>query len=238
LISWISILDFLVSRRGLLDAVVFYGVEPTLQLTILDACKLDFRVGPHTAVMNPECFVQLLPLFDRVGFDAKASFVDYAHIIDIQRSEEKALASLRNLLARDVPYEVNTTAHQALLSLEDTHELKEELLSLGVIHYAIQCFRSQGIRLEFLPSTSEFLSRVHSVSVSCTLIYVEYSKKLINQYQLQLLKLWTDQLPSATKDGQASLIVPIPFSYGGIKSKLRKRLNWVTYHIPLQIWFS
>jgi organic radical activating enzyme len=68
LVSWSSILDFLASRRGLLDAVVFSGGEPTLQPAILDAvkdaCKLGFRVGLHTAGMNPECFVQSGYLLD------------------------------------------------------------------------------------------------------------------------------------------------------------------------------
>lgn len=168
LVSWSSILDFLASRRGLLDAVVFSGGEPTLQPAILDAvkdaCKLGFRVGLHTAGMNPECFVQLLPLLDWVGFDVKASFADYAHVTGIERSGDKALASLRSLLASDVPYEVRTTVHPALLSLDDMHKLKEELLSLGVTHYVIQCFRSQGARPELLPSASEFfVPRTHGV---------------------------------------------------------------------------
>jgi len=43
-------------------------------------------------------------------------------------------------------------------------KLKEELLSLGVTHYVIQCFRSQGARPELLPSASEFfVPRTHGV---------------------------------------------------------------------------
>jgi pyruvate formate lyase activating enzyme len=97
-------------------------------------------------------------LLDWVGFDVKASFADYAHITGVERSGDKALASLRSLLASDVPYEVRTTVHPALLSLDDMHKLKEELLSLGVTHYAIQRFRSQGTRPELLqPASKVFL---------------------------------------------------------------------------------
>jgi len=159
-ISWPSILDFLADRRGLLDAVVFSGGEPTLQSALLyaveDVRKLGFRVGLHTAGMIPERFVQLLPVLDWVGFDVKAPFADYAHITGVECSGDKALESLRSLLASGVPYEVRTTVHPALLSLDDMCKLKEELLSLGVTHYVIQCFRSQGTRPELLPSTSEF----------------------------------------------------------------------------------
>jgi pyruvate formate lyase activating enzyme len=158
-IAWSSILEFLASRRGLLDAVVFSGGEPTLQPAILDAVedvrKLGFRVGLHTAGMNPECFVQLLSLVDWVGFDVKAPFADYVRITGIEQSGEKALASLRSMLVSDVLYEVRTTVHPALLSLDDMRKLREELLDLGVTHYAVQRFRSQGTRPELLQPASE-----------------------------------------------------------------------------------
>lgn len=159
LVSWSSILDFLAGRRSLLDAVVFSGGEPTLQSALLNAVedvrKLGFRVGLHTAGMVPERFVQLLPVLDWVGFDVKASFADYAHVTGVERSGDKALASLRSLLASDVPYEVRTTVHPALLSLDDMHKLQEELLGLSVTHYAVQHFRSQGPRTERLQPASE-----------------------------------------------------------------------------------
>jgi pyruvate formate lyase activating enzyme len=159
LISWTSILDFLVNRRGLLDAVVFSGGEPTLQPAILDAVKdarkLGFRVGLHTAGMNPECFAQLLPLLDWIGFDVKASFADYVRITGVERSGEKALASLRSLLACHILYEVRTTWHPTLLSPDNMCKLQEELLDLGVTHYAVQHFRSQGSRTERLQPASE-----------------------------------------------------------------------------------
>jgi len=147
-ISWSSILD------------IFSGGEPTLQPAILDAVedvrKLGFRVGLHTAGIMPERFAELLPSLDWVGFDVKASFVDYARITGVERSGEKALESLRSLLASHIPYEVRTTIHPALLSLDDMHKLEEELLAAGVTHYVIQRFRTQGTRPNLLPLASEF----------------------------------------------------------------------------------
>ena len=150
LIPWNSVLAFLESRRGLLDAVVFSGGEPTLQPALYEAVadvrKLGFRVGLHTAGMNPKGFVQLLPLLDWVGFDVKASFANYARITGVVHSGEYALASLHSLLASSVPYEVRTTWHPSLLSVEDMGKLKEELHSLGVTHHVVQRFRSHGTR--------------------------------------------------------------------------------------------
>lgn len=158
-LSWPSILDFLANRRGLLDAAVFSGGEPTLQPALVDAISevrsLGFRVGLHTSGMAPERFSQVLPSLDWVGFDVKAPFADYARITGVARSGEFALASLQKLLASGVPYEIRTTVHPELLSLDAMYKLKEELLSLGVSHYVVQRFRAQGTCSGCLSSAPE-----------------------------------------------------------------------------------
>jgi len=146
--SWQEVFAFLKTRRGLLDAVVFSGGEPTLQPALLHAVEavrgLGFRVGLHTAGMAPERFAPLLPLVDWVGFDVKAPFDTYASITGVERSGDKARASLNMLLASGVPYEVRTTVHPALLTPADMLALRDQLLTLGVTHYAIQHFRATG----------------------------------------------------------------------------------------------
>jgi len=156
-ISWEAVLSFLQSRRDLLDGVVFSGGEPTQQPALLAAAqqvrKLGFSVGLHTAGMAPERFKALLPWIDWVGFDVKAPFDDandsanpgkYARITQVESSGANALASLRLLLASGIEYEVRTTVHPALLTLEDMFELRDQLLSLGATHYAVQHFRTPG----------------------------------------------------------------------------------------------
>ncbi len=118
--------------------------------------RLGFRVGLHTAGMMPDQFELLLPSLDWVGFDVKAPFHTYSRITGAERSGADALASLRLLLECRVPYEIRTTVHPALLTLEDMLELRDQLLSLGVKHYAIQRFCSQGVRPELLPPVPEF----------------------------------------------------------------------------------
>ncbi len=160
-VPWAKVLGFLSGRRGLLDAVVFSGGEPTLQPALLEAVaevrRLGFLVGLHTAGMNPETLEQLLGSIEWVGFDVKAPFADYARVTGVRHSGARALASLRSLLSSGVEYEVRTTWHPDLLSLEDLYRLKEELRSLGVAHYVIQRYRSQGAR-PLLPEVSEFPS--------------------------------------------------------------------------------
>jgi len=116
---------------------------------------MKFRVGLHTAGMNPEGFAQLLPSLDWVGFDVKAPFAEYARITGIAHSGTHALESLRSLLASGIGYEVRTTLHPALLSTTDLLQIKEQLIALGVAHFAVQQFRAQGVvpgRLPAAPS--------------------------------------------------------------------------------------
>jgi pyruvate formate lyase activating enzyme len=154
-----EVFAFLESRRVLLDGVVFSGGEPTLQPALLDAVQavrnLGLRVGLHTAGMAPERFKSLLPWIDWVGFDVKAPFSAYSSITGVEQSGDKALASLRLLLASDTAYEVRTTFHPALLSLAEMVELRDELLSLHVKNYVVQLFRSAGTNPERLPPLAE-----------------------------------------------------------------------------------
>jgi pyruvate formate lyase activating enzyme len=144
-ISWASVQDFLASRRGLLDAVIFSGGEPTIQPALLEAIQevrgLGFRVGLHTAGMFPSRFAELLPVLDWVGFDVKAPFDSYAAITGAANSGEHAMKSLRSLLGSGVAYEVRTTCHPALLSLADMIAVKQTLLELGVVNFAVQRYR-------------------------------------------------------------------------------------------------
>lgn len=154
-LPWSSVLAFLESRRGLLDAVVFSGGEPTLQAALFDAMRsvrnLGFRIGLHSAGMVPERFAALLPSIDWVGFDVKAPFRAYTRITGVNGSGDMARASLLLLLESGVAHEVRTTFHPGLLSLDEMVELRDELLALGVRNYAVQLFRSMGTDSERLP---------------------------------------------------------------------------------------
>jgi pyruvate formate lyase activating enzyme len=152
---WLDVFAFLESRLGLLDGVVFSGGEPTLQPALLDAVQaarsLGFRIGLHTAGILPERFAPLLSWIDWVGFDVKAPFGAYSRITNVEQSGDKTLTSLRLLLASGVPCEVRTTFHPALLTPADMLELRDQLLLLGVTHYAVQRFRTAGARPDRLP---------------------------------------------------------------------------------------
>lgn len=147
-IPWTDVLSFLRRRRGLLDAVVFSGGEPTAQAGLVDTVRevraLGFRIGLHTGGMYAQRLAEVLPLVDWVGLDVKAPFADYARITGAAGSGERALAGLQQVLASGVDHEIRTTVHPALLGDTAVIGLARDLADLGVKRYVIQAFRSQG----------------------------------------------------------------------------------------------
>jgi pyruvate formate lyase activating enzyme len=148
-IDWSEVLEFLRRRRGLLDAVVFSGGEPTAQPGLARAMRaakdLGYRIGLHSAGIYPRRFAQVLPLVDWVGFDAKAPFdTAYARITGVHASGEAALESARALLASGVDCEFRTTWHAKFLSPAELERLTRTLADLGVRRYALQEYRASA----------------------------------------------------------------------------------------------
>jgi pyruvate formate lyase activating enzyme len=154
--TWQAVLDFLDTRLGLLDGVVFCGGEPTvdrhLSAAIDDVRERSLKVGLHTAGIYPDRLSSLLPKIDWVGFDVKAPFADYANTTGVKTSGTNARASLRHLLASGVEHEIRTTHHPALLSVNKLQLMALSLRKHGVKTFALQEFRAHGCVDELLES--------------------------------------------------------------------------------------
>lgn len=111
-IAWPEVTAFLEKRRGLLDAVVFSGGEPTQQPGLAAAMRevkaMGFLVGLHTAGVVPRRLAEVLPLVDWVAMDAKAPFAGHERVTGIAGSGARARASLDLLFASGVAREVHT----------------------------------------------------------------------------------------------------------------------------------
>lgn len=146
LIPWGQVLGFLEARRGLLDAVVFSGGEPTLQSGLgvaMEAVRgLGFKVGLHTAGPYPERLERILPLVDWVGLDIKALPGDYPEVTGVPRSGERAWASLRLVLGSGVAHEVRTTPMPGRDAPSDLERLSGRLAQAGVPQHRIQTCRT------------------------------------------------------------------------------------------------
>ncbi len=131
LVRWDEVLHFLRRRRGLIDAVVFSGGEPTLQRDLPEAIRqvraLGFKIGLHTAGCYPGRLAKLLPLVDWVGLDIKALEQDYPDITGVQGSGAKAWKALEAVQDSGCLYEVRTTWHPSLFDEERLQQLQRDL---------------------------------------------------------------------------------------------------------------
>lgn len=146
--AWGDILAFLETRRGLLDAVVFSGGEPTSQSGLADAMRavkaLGFAIGLHSGGMLPRRLAPLLPLLDWIGLDVKAPRAAYARVTGAPTDGEAVYASLRLILEAGVDYELRCTWHPALLSAAELAMLGEELRAAGADRLVLQEARARG----------------------------------------------------------------------------------------------
>jgi pyruvate formate lyase activating enzyme len=147
-LGWRDIVSFLEVRRGLLDAVVLSGGEPTAQQALPAALaeirKLGFKTGLHTGGPYPDRLAALLPLLDWVALDIKALPEDYPRITGAPGSGERAWQSLRLLLDAGIDLEVRTTPMPGLDDTGYLTRLFARLAAAGVETYALQQCRTVG----------------------------------------------------------------------------------------------
>lgn len=141
-LQWQEVLDWLRSRRGLLDGVVFSGGEPTLHSGLADAIEtvrgLGFEIGLHTAGIYPGRLQVILPLLDWIGFDIKAAAADYDRITGVSGSAARAWQSARAVVRSGVEHEFRTTVHPDLLDMSQLSALTQELTAIGASNYVLQ----------------------------------------------------------------------------------------------------
>jgi pyruvate formate lyase activating enzyme len=111
-IPWAQVVAFLERRRGLLDAAVFSGGEPTLQRSLPEAMRevkaLGYLIGLHTAGIVPRMLERVLPVLDWVGMDLKAGPAQHESITGVPGSGERARRSRALILASGVACEFHT----------------------------------------------------------------------------------------------------------------------------------
>ena len=146
--AWSDILAFLEKRRGLLDAVVFSGGEPTLQGGLAGAMRevkaMGFRIGLHTGGMYPERLSRVLPLLDWIGLDVKAPREAYPRITGVPGSGAAVFESLEMILAAGIEHELRCTWHPDLLSDADLECLGRELEAVCANQLMLQEYRAEG----------------------------------------------------------------------------------------------
>ncbi len=159
-----QILDRLAQRRGLLDAVVFSGGEPTAQAGLPDAIAkvrtLGFAIGLHTGGAYPRRLAAVLRDVDWVGIDVKAPFAGYAVVTGVAASGTAARESLDLVLDAGVAHEVRTTVHPLLTPPMALESLARELAAHGVERWTLQAFRPMGCANERLAAIAPVAAKL------------------------------------------------------------------------------
>jgi pyruvate formate lyase activating enzyme len=140
-IPWTEVREFLQRRRGLLDAVVFSGGEPTVQADLPERLgevgSLGFKRGLHTAGTAPGRLARVLERVDWVGLDIKALPEGYAAVTGVPDSGAAAWASLDLVLDSGTDLEVRCTWMPGVPETE-IRRLAARLAGRGVRRFALQ----------------------------------------------------------------------------------------------------
>ncbi len=144
-----SVIKFLKSRLGKLDAVCITGGEPFMQKDIKRFVKktknLGFLVKLDTNGTYPEKLKELLEenLIDYVAMDIKAPFEKYEKVCCARTELSKIVKSKNILINSSIDYEFRTTVVDGLLNKADIVRIMEEIK--GAKAYFLQ---------KFVPSTT------------------------------------------------------------------------------------
>lgn len=143
-VSVLEYQDFLKSRVGKLEAVVFSGGEATLCKQLPNhmsyAKSLGFKIKLDTNGTNPKMLEELISknLLDYVALDYKAPEYKFKDITKCNHWN-KFKQSLLLLVKSNVKFEVRTTWHTDLLTKQDINLILADLLALGYDgHYYLQ----------------------------------------------------------------------------------------------------
>lgn len=152
-LHWVDILDFLTSRQGLLDGVIFSGgepfSEPMCNEMFAQVRALGLKVGVHTAGMYPAKLSLVAAELDWVGLDIKTRPELYDALTGRKNSASPVWRSLEVLLQKQVDFECRTTWSPQWLDETQLIDLAQYLRDQGVRKYAIQRYRSTTDRLFF-----------------------------------------------------------------------------------------
>lgn len=129
-----DILEYLQSRKGLIDAVVVSGGEPTLmpdlKEKIIKLKELGFLIKLDTNGTNPEVVKDLYEnhLIDYVAMDIKNSFVKYAMTVGVKNAFlDKISQTIKFLMTSGIDYEFRTTLIDEFHNEQDMRDIVETL---------------------------------------------------------------------------------------------------------------
>lgn len=126
-----DILDFLMTRKGLLDGVCLTGGEPLLSKDMLPLVKgikelgLGFKVKLDTNGSNLERLQEAAPYLDYIAMDIKTTPEKYDELTQCKGSwNKKAAGTMEWIKKSGIPYEFRTTVMPLWHTFEDLKKIR------------------------------------------------------------------------------------------------------------------
>ncbi len=153
-VAWRDVVDRLEVHRGMIEAVVFSGGEPTRQPGLRAAMRqvrdMGFDVGLHTSGAYPGRLAAVLPEADWVGIDIKAAPEAYDRITGKPSSGFKAWTSLELVQHSGIDYEVRLTVDPTVHTRDDVFEAVSQVIRRGAKAPVLQQARRGAARREWV----------------------------------------------------------------------------------------
>ena len=141
-----EILDFLSTRKGLLDGMAITGGEPTIHKDLLAFIKkvkdLGFLVMLETNGSNPKMLKGLIDkkLVDYIAMDIKAPLEKYDEVAGVKVNKKNIQESIDIIRNSGIDYEFRTTVIPKHFNKEDALAIGKWLK--GSKRFSLQQFRS------------------------------------------------------------------------------------------------
>ena len=138
-----KVFDWLKSRVGKLEAVVFSGGEALMQgPAVIEYMRrvrdLGFSIGLHTNGFYPENLAAASSVVDWVGIDYKATKTNYEKLTGVNIAYDHLIKSLDVWAATGKPAEVRTTCDPRYVTPNDLLEIAHDVAARGFKNFAVQ----------------------------------------------------------------------------------------------------
>ena len=138
-----KVFDWLKSRVGKLEAVVFSGGEALMQgQSVIEYMRrvreLGFSIGLHTNGFYPENLAAASPFIDWVGIDYKATKTNYEKLTGVNIAYDHLIKSLDVWAKTGKPAEVRTTVDPRYVSPDDLLKIAHDVAARGFKNFAVQ----------------------------------------------------------------------------------------------------
>lgn len=137
------VMDWIKSRAGKLEAIVFSGGEALMQgNATVDYMRrvreLGFKIGLHTNGFYPNILADAIEVIDWVGLDFKATCDKYPDLTGQHIAYNNMLRSLDILIEHEKDFEVRITCDPRFIDKSDLMEIMDILSARDVQNIAIQ----------------------------------------------------------------------------------------------------